>query len=62
MFPQEITTSYDDRAPSAREHCERILRELEQLYSQFPTKSLMRSIDDVKALMLRLPKEERAPQ
>jgi hypothetical protein len=44
--------------PTLRQHCARILTELEGLYAQSPRKSLLRSIEEVKSLMARLPKDK----
>ncbi len=58
MSPQENRAAHNGQSPTVRQHCERILKELEQLYAQNPRKSLDRSIQEVKALMARLPKDD----
>lgn len=58
MSPQKNGTVHEGPASTLRQHCERILKELEQLYAQSPRKSLDESIQQVKALMARLPKDD----
>lgn len=49
-----------DRAqkPSLRQYCERILKELRQLYAECPRQSLQRSIQEATALLARIPKDD----
>ena len=58
MSPQDNEVSLGGNKPSLRDDCERILKELEQLYTQCPRKSLIRSIEEVKVLLARLPKDK----
>jgi hypothetical protein len=46
---------------SLRQHGERILKELQDLYAECPSKTLERSIQDATTLLARIPKDD-APQ
>ena len=43
---------------SLRKCCERILKELRDLYAESPRKSLEQSIQDATALLARIPKDD----